>query len=325
MAEKLLTIGIPTYNRKESLELCLKALMPQVKLHSEKIRVLVSDNASEVDNYEIIKKYNQEGYEIEYFKHSENLGMDGNFISIFESTTTKYMCQLSDDDIHVENGLSRVIEILIKERDIGVLYVNNIWFPDEIDFSFFNTESKSLYTVYNDPLKYLKKVNYWVTFLSANIVNKELMTEKRILNELNGTFLALLAWNITTCFKGKPNIVLETPILACRAKGQGGYKFVNVFVENFNMILKKLISMGYPKRIKSIMNYFLLKSYFPQFVMAKRNGSIKRVASYLEENWFWAFFRNYWLNRYYYFFLLPAFLFPFKVYNIYYSQIKKLI
>lgn len=324
MAQKLLTIGIPTYNRKECLRNCLLALMPQVKNYTEKITVLVSDNASTEDNYEVINEFLKNGFEIEYFKHSENLGMDGNFISIYEKAQTKYVWQLSDDDILVENGLRRVMDILMTYSDIGALYIENKWFNNEIDYSKFDLSCESELTIYNEPIEYIKRVNYWVTFISAHIVNKNLLYNKINASEFKGTFLALLSWTIPSCFQGNGSIVLEVPILACRAKGQGGYKFVKVFAKNMNYVLKEIIKKGYPYKIRSTINYYLLKDYFSQFIIAKRDGGLQKSSNYFQENWFWSFFKVYYSNIYYYIFLLPSFFLPNSLYNKYIFRAKKM-
>ncbi len=96
MDRALLSICIPTYNRKERL---WELLMLIRKYNVEKIPILVFDNASTDGTQEKVKHLADSG-EIIYFRNKENLGHDGNFLRMVEEGRkyAKYSLWLGDDD-----------------------------------------------------------------------------------------------------------------------------------------------------------------------------------------------------------------------------------
>ena len=91
----ILTIGIPTYNRKEAILSCLDHLYEK-KIHL-KARILVIDNASEDQSYQIIHKKYSHVFDI--YKNKYNIGFAGNTIELFKNCSTEYLLWLSDEDI----------------------------------------------------------------------------------------------------------------------------------------------------------------------------------------------------------------------------------
>ena len=106
----LLTIGIPTYNRKKAILNCLDHLYEK-KIYL-KARILVIDNASEDQSYEIIHKKYSHVFDIH--KNKKNIGFSGNTIELFKICSTEYLLWLSDEDIIIEKNIDKLIEILNK-------------------------------------------------------------------------------------------------------------------------------------------------------------------------------------------------------------------
>ena len=77
----ILTIGIPTYNRKEAILSCLDHLYEKI-IHL-KARILVIDNASEDQSYQIIHKKYSHVFDI--YKNKYNIGFAGNSIELFKN------------------------------------------------------------------------------------------------------------------------------------------------------------------------------------------------------------------------------------------------
>ena len=70
MEEKLLTIAIPTYNGEKTISDMLELLLPQV---DDRVEIIISDNCSTDDTYDIINKYiilqKEYGQPMYYFLH----------------------------------------------------------------------------------------------------------------------------------------------------------------------------------------------------------------------------------------------------------------
>ena len=92
----LLSICIPTYNRKDRLKTLLDYLC---KLVSSDIDIIVIDNASTDGTLEMMTEF-VEKYDVLYFRNKENLGHDGNYIRLIEEgkKNSHYSLWLGDDD-----------------------------------------------------------------------------------------------------------------------------------------------------------------------------------------------------------------------------------
>lgn len=263
--DKLLTIGIPTHNRAAYLDTCLGELLNQIQPFNELIEIQVADNASSDGTKLVVEKYQKIGYDIKYHRHGINVGMDGNFRSLYENCSTQYTWMLSDDDILLPGALDKIMTLLNKNK-LGVIYLQNIWFKDYSEVVISPQVEELAYTLYDNPLKFVERVNYWFTFISGNIFNRDLVKDKIFLEPYNGTYLMLLGWIIPAVFQGLPSCVIENDILACKANNTGGYKLFKVFGENFNLVMLELIKQGCDVGIKDIINNHLLDTFFPMFL-----------------------------------------------------------
>ena len=68
MEEKLLTIAIPTNNRAKYLDKSLTHFTKQLSISNKNIDLIVSDNCSSDNTEEVVNKYIQLGYNIQYIK-----------------------------------------------------------------------------------------------------------------------------------------------------------------------------------------------------------------------------------------------------------------
>ena len=103
--EYLLTIAIPTYNRKELLKRALNSIIPQL---NSKIEILVSDNASEDGTDELIA----ESFPmVRYIKNKINMGWDYNFLQCYREAKGKYVIILGSDD-RISAGCIEYLRIL---------------------------------------------------------------------------------------------------------------------------------------------------------------------------------------------------------------------
>lgn len=109
LINKCLTIAIPTYNRRNYLETCLKILCKQL---SDDIEIIVRDNNStDYDFKEFIEPYVCQ-YGIKAYQNNINIGADANIARLFEECNTKWLCILGDDDYFLPNALSQIIIVL---------------------------------------------------------------------------------------------------------------------------------------------------------------------------------------------------------------------
>ena len=232
--QKLLTICLPTYNRAKYLKMQLDRFssMPQ-ELWND-IRIFISDNCSTDETQSISEEYcGKEGMDIVYHRNDSNLGMDGNFVTCFKSSETKYVWLLGDDDIILIKRLPLVISLL-KEKEIGVLHLG------------MGRDDKNDYTIYtNDTESFLRQIGIWITFISSNIVNTKYVKEVNF-EKYFGTFFTLVPVYLQAMIKEEKNIMVNVPIFdgGKDSKRNGGYGVCTVFVDNLLGIFREYVDKG---------------------------------------------------------------------------------
>lgn len=97
--QPLVSIGLPAYNRPESLKIVLESLLNQTY---KNVEIIVSDNGSENPEVEkIVNEFVQSDKlkRIRYFRQSENKGPAFNFQFVLDQARGKYFLWNADDDI----------------------------------------------------------------------------------------------------------------------------------------------------------------------------------------------------------------------------------
>lgn len=124
--QKLLTVGIPTFNGAAHIDETLSSIIRQVSVDVEdKIEILVSDNASNDGSGVLIEKYLESHPNlVRYRKNTTNLGFDRNVDALFKSANGQYVWLIGDDDALYEGALIYVIELLEKHKDLAAIQVN---------------------------------------------------------------------------------------------------------------------------------------------------------------------------------------------------------
>ena len=107
-----LGIYIPTYNRKEELETCLKHFIPQVKRYG--FPIYISDNNSTDGTEELVRKMKRAYPNIIYKKNDTGLGNTyaSNLISVLEMGSTEFVWFFGDDDIVKEGAIKTIVDAL---------------------------------------------------------------------------------------------------------------------------------------------------------------------------------------------------------------------
>lgn len=114
LEKKILTIGIPTYNRAEFLEKILKKISTFSSDSMEKVRVLVVDNDSDDETAEVVSAYSFPW--LEYEKNSSNIGATRNLFRLQELCSTEYLWWMGDDDSFEEENVLRALSVISSEQ-----------------------------------------------------------------------------------------------------------------------------------------------------------------------------------------------------------------
>lgn len=307
---KLLTIAIPTHNRSQYLDTNLFHLCGQLKKDESRLQILISDNNSTDKTSEIVNKYISRGFDITYQKNDENIGADNNFIQCFTMSKGKYVLIMGDDDILLEGAVENILNILEKS-DYGIVYLSSYPFKENF-IAEKPQHNLSGYIVYNDINKFIKKISYSLTFISANIINKSLVDPAFDPKTFLNTDLVQLGWTYSALFNSKQNVFIKDYLLAYKMYNSGGYALCKTFGVNLNKISTMLINNGMDKEVFEIINKKLISNFFPANIIRAR----KNLMNTIEEDYFRTLYPIYHKYLYFWIFTIPAIFLPLNIADI---------
>lgn len=110
----LVSIGIPTFNRRESL---IRAVMSVLRQDYSRVEIVISDNASSDGTQEACRRLVEGDGRIRYYRQSKNVGPIPNFASVLEQSRGPFFIWLADDDTLEPRVLSRYVRFLVENPD----------------------------------------------------------------------------------------------------------------------------------------------------------------------------------------------------------------
>ena len=128
MRSNRLGIYIPTYNRPEKLEECLRSMIPQLKKYG--FPVFISDNSRGDETEILIKQLKEEYADIYYKKNDSGLGNTyaANLVSLLSMVNTGFVWLFGDDDLIKEGAIDRIAGEI---SDYDFLQINSeVWNND---------------------------------------------------------------------------------------------------------------------------------------------------------------------------------------------------
>ena len=117
MADPLVTIGIPTYNRPAFLKNAIESALAQ---SYGNIKVMVNDNASSPETREVVESFGD--VRLEYARNDSNVGMIENFNRIIKRASTRLLMLLPDDDLLYPEYMEHVVAMFERHPSAGVVH-----------------------------------------------------------------------------------------------------------------------------------------------------------------------------------------------------------
>lgn len=170
MSQKLLTIAIPTYNGSTTIRYMLDSIADQL---DDRIEVMVINNCSTDNTLEIVQSYSDRISNLHIICQERNVGPDANFLDCFKKAKGKYVHLISDDDIYIEGGISKILEVLSQNDDIGLAYLQTVGFygkytgKDSCDQKEWNSRFESF--VSSDKQRFMEYAHHYWGFVSSFI------------------------------------------------------------------------------------------------------------------------------------------------------------
>lgn len=319
--QPLLTIAIPTYNRAEYLDICLRRIGEEIADLSEDlcklVNVYVSNNGSSDNTSDVICKY-QTGIlpRFEVVNNVANIGPDRNIMQCYSSAKTPYVWVFGDDDVILSGGLRKVLNVLVKKKDIDILYVSGYSYSNSYLDEPVKGRGNSGVVEYIDPLDFVKRTHIMLTFITALIVRSGVCLIP--FDELvDGSNLSQMSWVLALIRDGKKFAILEDRIYAAKIANSGGYGAVKVFGSNLCHIAN-VILVKQPKLVGAIKNGTIVM-WFPTYIMSLRGGM---DVGFSRENIAVDLKKVYGGNWRYYVFLAPLISLPNFIVPVYYIVVR---
>jgi len=127
--DSLLTILVPTWNRRKNLEQLLTTLVPQVRAHLE-VDVIVSNNGSTDDTPEFLEKLRDEP-RVHIIHQPVNLGPNIHLAWLYGQAKSQFLWMIGDDDLPEPDLVGCVVEELRDHPELGLLHLPGVYrFPN---------------------------------------------------------------------------------------------------------------------------------------------------------------------------------------------------
>ena len=120
----LLSVCIPTYNRKAYLSQALDALSSHLPATMrELVEIVISDNASSDGTEDLIDEFQSQHIDIQLrcLRQPENIGATRNCWFVTQAACGDYVYLLSDDDILLPGALERIVSVIQTHPDLDAV------------------------------------------------------------------------------------------------------------------------------------------------------------------------------------------------------------
>jgi glycosyltransferase involved in cell wall biosynthesis len=116
----LVTVCVPTFKRPELLEVALKSALHQTL---QNFVIIVGDNGSVPETEAVIQRLNDP--RITHVKHTDNLGMMGNWVWLMNQAKTPFAASLHDDDQWQPTFLEETVAAMQQHPDVAMVFTRH--------------------------------------------------------------------------------------------------------------------------------------------------------------------------------------------------------
>ncbi|MBI3333604.1 MAG: glycosyltransferase [Candidatus Omnitrophica bacterium] len=118
MAEPLVSICVPTYNRAAALAKSLPAILGQ---DYGALEILISDNGSEDGTEELCRRVQAQDPRVRYYRQPGNIGLYGNHNFCINESRGEFLCFFHDHDERSRHLVSEYVSFAKRHPEVGVI------------------------------------------------------------------------------------------------------------------------------------------------------------------------------------------------------------
>lgn len=159
--DSLVSIVFPCYNHAQYLKECLDSILNQTY---KNIEVIVLDDASTDNSYDIMKEYAKKDKRIKVLQNKKNEGCIASGNIAFKKAQGKYINFFSADDKMVPTNIQKKVEVLERYPKCGIVFSENIDIDDKGNvLRLNNRRKKKNYYEKNDFIDFIKDESYIIS------------------------------------------------------------------------------------------------------------------------------------------------------------------
>ena len=118
MADPLVSVCIPTWNRAASLRRSVAMIQAQDYRHLD---ILISDNASDDDTPAVCRELAASDPRIRYVRHATNIGLYGNHNFCIDHARGEFLCLFHDHDEHHPEAVRHYVTLLLQHPEVAIV------------------------------------------------------------------------------------------------------------------------------------------------------------------------------------------------------------
>jgi glycosyltransferase involved in cell wall biosynthesis len=321
----ILSILVPTFNRASFVERLLSEI--EIQLHEcergTHVEVAIGDNASDDATCHILASFSERNTRWKIFQNTSNLGAEGNILNLLAETHGKYRWIIGDDDLPAPGLLSYILGTVLSQSP-SLIYLPSAWSPDILSLK---TNPALQYGYHSlSSLTVARKLNIWVTFLSAWVFNSDQLftglSTMELISVGQGSSFIQLGWilPLLTCPQSRI-FTLNQPCILATSGNTGGYAILSSFLVNYPRLVISHTTGLFRMRLALIGRP--LRNYIPKLILSVRLGKTYRDSGQDAEVFshcvklLW-YFPSFWLL------CIPSFFIPLKLVRFLRSSIGRI-
>lgn len=263
--DRLLTICIPTYNRKDFLENQLNFFQKQIEQNKQildTVSFIVSNNSSTDGTLLMLNTWDKHLKYFEHYTNELNVGLVGNIKASLDRATTKYVWFVSDDD-QLKDGIIEKVLYALSNFNPEYLFLNYFVSKEQIKTGYSETSGYIL-NAKSTALEIFNESYGSLVFMTSCIYKRANILELN--NDIMSSWISVpLLYSFYSCSKG-PMYIIGEPLVIFNpgnASYAGIKRVLKIKFEEYIKILERLVEFGYNKNevCKTIKTFFKKQSH----------------------------------------------------------------
>ena len=324
MSNKIIvSICIPIYNGEHTIEGTLKSILSDLSGNEDKFEIIISDNCSSDNTFDILSSYISKYDSIKYFKNESNLGFDRNIDNIINLASTDYVWFVGDDDELEKGAVAKVLDTLKNHKKLKSICINySNYYRIKEKYTSRKVIGGDHDILFEHPNDFLSKLGYHPNFVSSLIINKS-NYQSDLYKKYYDTdwFHYFVLYDIIK--EGKSYFIAYPFVInkGYEANGPNSANKAGVSVKIFLRLLNYIYNLDEKYYEASTKNNIINNSVF---FLAKKVSSARRLGLTLNREVVEKMFELFRRNIFLYVLVFPVYLTPIFIHKLVYKLYKNI-